>query len=145
METNVGNPERWVSVVAGSALAAYGLTRRSIPGLVVAALGGAIAWRGATGRCPPALDRTWTRRNGCAVGRRDHQRDSERVDRMALRNAGSVHFTPANGQGTEVKVELRYDPPAGVIGAAIAKILGKDPARQVQEDLREFKELIETG
>src|SRR5437763_3440934 len=49
--TNVSSPERWFSVVAGSALAAYGLTRRSIAGLAVAGLGGALAWRGATGHC----------------------------------------------------------------------------------------------
>ena len=40
---------------------------------------------------------------------------------------------------------LRYDPPAGLIGAAIAKIFGKDPAHEVQEDLRAFKQLVETG
>src|SRR5438093_6962267 len=50
--TNVSNPERWFSVVAGTALAAYGLTRRSIPGLILAGAGGALVWRGATGRCP---------------------------------------------------------------------------------------------
>jgi len=220
METNVGNPERWVSVVAGSALAAYGLTRRSIPGLFVAALGGAIAWRGATGRCPlyqtlgistagnvddderhvsvpygrgigveesvivdaspEELYLFWRnfenlpsfmshlksvkviddkRSHWIARGPagRDAQWDAEiineipneligwrSVDGANVRNAGSVHFTRANGKGTEVKVELRYDPPAGVIGATIAKILGKDPAREVQEDLRAFKELIET-
>lgn len=51
-ETNVAHLERWFSVVAGSALAGYGLKRRTLPGLVVAALGGALVWRGATGRCP---------------------------------------------------------------------------------------------
>src|SRR5205085_1872077 len=44
--------ERWVSVVAGTALATYGLARRSVPGAIVAAVGGVLAWRGATGRCP---------------------------------------------------------------------------------------------
>ncbi|HEU4522375.1 MAG TPA: SRPBCC family protein [Thermoanaerobaculia bacterium] len=51
-ETNVAQLERWFSVVAGTALAAYGLKQRSIPGLVVTALGGALVWRGATGTCP---------------------------------------------------------------------------------------------
>src|SRR5207302_694318 len=50
------------------------------------------------------------------------------VDGATVRNAGSVHFTQSTGgRGTEVKVVLRYDPPAGVIGAAIAKLFGKDP------------------
>jgi uncharacterized membrane protein len=68
------------------------------------------------------------------------------VDGSNVRNAGSVHFTRSAGDhATEVKVVLRYDPPAGLVGAAIAKIFGKDPAYEVQEDLRAFKQLIETG
>ena len=51
-DTNVAQVERWFSVVAGSALAAYGLKRRSGPGLLVSALGGVLVWRGATGHCP---------------------------------------------------------------------------------------------
>src|SRR6476469_3324152 len=51
-QTNVASSERVMSVVAGSALAAYGLKRRSIPGLVLSAIGGALVWRGATGHCP---------------------------------------------------------------------------------------------
>ena len=50
--TNVGDPERWLSVVAGAAIVAYGLTRRSISGLLIAGAGGALLWRGATGQCP---------------------------------------------------------------------------------------------
>lgn len=61
-------------------------------------------------------------------------------------NAGSVRFTPATGgRGTEVRVTLKYDPPGGVIGAAIAKLFGEEPAQQVQEDLRRFKQFMETG
>jgi uncharacterized membrane protein len=48
---NVSNPERWLSVVAGSAIAAYGLTRRSISGMVLAGLGGFLVWRGASAHC----------------------------------------------------------------------------------------------
>lgn len=57
-------------------------------------------------------------------------------------NAGSVHFTPADG-GTEVRVVLSYDPPAGRVGAAVARLLGEEPGRQVEEDLRRFKQVIE--
>jgi uncharacterized membrane protein len=57
-------------------------------------------------------------------------------------NAGSVHFTPADG-GTEVRVVLSYDPPAGRVGAAVAKLLGEDPGQQVEEDLRRFKQVME--
>ncbi len=44
-------------------------------------------------------------------------------------SAGSVHFTPASGaRGTEVRVVLKYDPPGGVVGAAIAKLFGEEPS-----------------
>jgi uncharacterized membrane protein len=58
-------------------------------------------------------------------------------------NAGSVHFTPA-GKATEVRVVLSYDPPAGKVGAAVAKLLGEEPGQQVEEDLRRFKQVMES-
>jgi len=61
-------------------------------------------------------------------------------------NAGSVHFHPApEGRGTEVKVVMRYTPPAGVIGAAFATLLQQNPEYHLEDDLRRFKSLIETG
>jgi uncharacterized membrane protein len=67
------------------------------------------------------------------------------VDGSQIDNAGSVHFTQASGgRGTEVRVLLRYDPPAGTFGAAISKILGEDPAANIEEDLRRLKTLMES-
>lgn len=61
-------------------------------------------------------------------------------------NAGSVRFIPiSNGRGTEVKVSLSYDPPAGKIGSLFAKLFGEEASQQVQDDLRLFKQLMETG
>jgi uncharacterized membrane protein len=61
-------------------------------------------------------------------------------------NAGSVHFTPAaGGQGTEVRVVLKYDPPGGALGATVAKLFGEEPSQQIREDLGRFKRLMETG
>jgi uncharacterized membrane protein len=61
-------------------------------------------------------------------------------------NAGSVHFSDApGGRGTIVKVEVDYEPPAGKIGALVARLFGEDPDRQIREDLRKFKQLMETG
>ncbi|HEY0079305.1 MAG TPA: SRPBCC family protein [Pyrinomonadaceae bacterium] len=63
-----------------------------------------------------------------------------------VNNAGSVRFQPAaGGRGTEVKVSLKYDPPGGTIGAALAKLFGEEPEQQVREDLRRFKQFMETG
>jgi uncharacterized membrane protein len=64
----------------------------------------------------------------------------------AVRNSGFVRFTDApGGRGTEVRVELRYDPPGGVVGAAFAWLLGEHPDQQVRDDLRRFKQVMETG
>jgi len=40
---------------------------------------------------------------------------------------------------------MRYDPPGGTIGAAIAKLFGTEPGQQVDHDLRAFKQIVETG
>jgi uncharacterized membrane protein len=60
----------------------------------------------------------------------------------SVASAGSVWFEP-EGSGTRVKVSLQYDPPAGALGAAVAKALGSSPTRQIREDLVRFKELME--
>lgn len=60
-------------------------------------------------------------------------------------NAGSVHFSPTENGDTEVRVVLRYDPPAGRLGAAVARLFGEDPSRQVAEDLRRLKQVVEAG
>jgi uncharacterized membrane protein len=60
-------------------------------------------------------------------------------------NAGSVRFEPAGENGTTVRVTLRYDPPGGAVGAAIARIFGENPDQQINEDLRRFKQVMETG
>jgi uncharacterized membrane protein len=61
-------------------------------------------------------------------------------------NAGSVHFTPvAGGRETEVKVSLKYDPPGGIVGSAVARLFGENPEQQISEDLHRFKQVMETG
>jgi uncharacterized membrane protein len=61
-------------------------------------------------------------------------------------NSGQVRFMDApGGRGTEVHVELRYDPPAGKLGALVAKLFGEEPRQQVDGDLRRLKQVLETG
>jgi uncharacterized membrane protein len=77
--------------------------------------------------------------------------ENERIGWRALEgstipNAGSVTFLDApGGRGTEIHVDLRYDPPAGPVGAAIAKLFGKEPSQEIAKDLRRFKQRLETG
>jgi uncharacterized membrane protein len=214
---NVNETERWVSAIGGAALSAYGLSRRNWPGLILAAIGGALVSRGALGHCllyralgvsttdlgrrKVNTDRAVKVEQSIIVNRpadelyrfwRDFgnfPRFMKHVDSVEVKddrhshwivkaplgmkvewdaeiiseipneligwrsegngdvdNAGSVRFHSApNGQGTEVRVMLQYDPPAGLVGVAMAKILGEEPAEQVEEDLQRFKEVMETG
>jgi len=48
---NVGDMERQLSMIGGTALAVYGLLHRSFTGLALAGIGGALIWRGHTGHC----------------------------------------------------------------------------------------------
>src|SRR5512144_750477 len=48
---NVGQVERWLSVVAGGMLAAWGLKRRDTPGGTAALGAAALLYRGTTGHC----------------------------------------------------------------------------------------------
>ena len=75
-KVNVANPERAVSVAAGSILALLGVRRHSIPGLLIAGLGGAMVYRGASGHCDmyEALGVDTTRDRDTAVDQRISER-----------------------------------------------------------------------
>lgn len=49
------------------------------------------------------------------------------------------------GRGTEVRVMVSYDPPAGAVGKLVAKVLQREPRIQARRELRRFKQLMETG
>ncbi len=59
-------------------------------------------------------------------------------------NSGQVTFIPVpGGRAVEVRVDLTYDPPGGLVGATIARLFGEEPSRQVSEDLRRLKLVLE--
>jgi uncharacterized membrane protein len=61
-------------------------------------------------------------------------------------NAGTVRFSDAPGdRGTEIRLELEYSPPGGARGATVAKLFGEEPDQQARDDLRRFKQVLETG
>ena len=217
MDINVTQPERIGSVAAGSALAVYGLSRRSLGGVLLAVLGGALIKRGVTGHCEmyaslgvnsrqlntetgvpgnkgikvmksvtvarPAheLYQFWRKLENLArfmdhvksVTEIDERRSNwvvkgpmgtdlewsahiitdrageliswESLPGAEVQNAGSVRFESVGNGQTEVRVSLQYQPPAGALGAAVAKLFGEDPEQQLDEDLSRFKQLIEGG
>jgi len=71
----------------------------------------------------------WTSREGSDV---DHE--------------GWIEFTDnAFGRGTEVRLFISYDPPGGVVGKVVAKVMQREPRIQARRELRRFKQLMETG
>ena len=225
---NVGEAERWASVIAGAGLALYGLDRRGLGGVLLSVLGAELVRRGATGHCilydalsvttaadamargphrdlragraatvrasravrvehavtvnrPPAeLFGFWrnpanlprvidfvesiemvseTRARWCARGPagRAIEWDAEIINEIPneliawksvgdadIPNAGSLRFRSAgDGQGTEVRIILEYEPPAGHLGAWVAKLVEANPDTQLRDALERFKQLAE--
>ena len=57
-----------------------------------------------------------------------------------------VEFKPAPGdRGTEIHVTLSANPPGGKLGEAAAKLTGALPRAKVKDELRRFKQRVETG
>jgi uncharacterized membrane protein len=215
LDVNVNQPERIGSVAAGAGLVLYGASRKSLGGILIALLGGALIRRGVTGHCdmyeklginsnqlntetgvpgnkgikvtrtitvdraPQDVYRFWRNLENLPKfmehvqsirvidDRRSHwvvkgpagsdvewtaqiltDRENSLISWESLpgaevQNAGSVRFEPVNnGLSTEVKVSMQYLPPAGVIGATVAKLFGEAPDQQLEEDLERFKELL---
>jgi uncharacterized membrane protein len=64
----------------------------------------------------------------------------------SVEHGGSVEFTSSpDGQSTEVRVTISYRLPGGVLGKAAATAFGESPEQQVSDDLRRFKQILETG
>jgi len=58
----------------------------------------------------------------------------------------AVRFVDAPGDhGTEIHVDLAKTAPGGKLGEAVTKLLGTEPLAKVKDDLRRFKQHVETG
>ncbi|MFC3199699.1 SRPBCC family protein [Parapedobacter deserti] len=62
-----------------------------------------------------------------------------------LRNAGKVEFFDAPRQGTEVRVVFSYHPPAGGPGTVTAKLLNPFFKGVVENEIFNFKRVMEAG
>ena len=63
-----------------------------------------------------------------------------------IESEGRVEFLASPpGRGTAVRLTMRYTPPGGQPGRAVAKLLQREPNVQARRDLRRFKQLMETG
>ena len=76
-----------------------------------------------------------------------HEREGEflawrSVWDASVDNAGEVSFTETEG-GTIVQAKISYRPPAGGIGATIAKMLNEKFEDMIRTDLKGFKHMVE--
>jgi uncharacterized membrane protein len=69
----------------------------------------------------------------------------ESVPGSQVTQSGLVRFGPAPDGGTHVNVRMVYTPPAGLLGHAVASLMGVNPKQSMDEDLLRFKSLIERG
>jgi len=60
-------------------------------------------------------------------------------------HAGTIRLTRNPDGSTRVDVRMSYNPVAGAAGHAIAALFGRDPKRQMDDDLARLKTTIETG
>ena len=68
------------------------------------------------------------------------------VEDSEIETSGEVRFEDAPGErGTRVSLVMAYDPPAGALGRAVAKLFLREPQVQARHDLKRFKMLMETG
>ncbi len=65
-------------------------------------------------------------------------------DGAAVAHAGVIRLVPLD-DATRVELRMSYNPPAGVLGHAVAASFGRDPKRQLDDDLARLKTTIETG
>ncbi len=90
---------------------------------------------------PLGVDVSWDAR---VVEDKENQRIAwATVDNEATRvpNAGAVRFDQ-HGETTGVEVSLQFDPPAGLLGEAVAKLFA-DPQKKVDNALAAYKEILE--
>lgn len=204
---NVGGGERLISMALGGLLAARGVRRGSIGGLLTACTGGYLMYRGWSGHCA-VYERLGVRTSNGPIevhesvtvnrpvhelysfwrnlenlpevmghldevkvidSKRSHwgaiapgaikvewdaeitdERENEYIAWRSLPYSdidaeGLVEFRKAPGaRGTELRLHMVYNLPGGA-SPAVKKLLGTISFRQLREELRNFKQIMEAG
>jgi uncharacterized membrane protein len=86
-----------------------------------------IHWDGRITRAVPNTVVEWKSLPGSTVG-----------------NFGIARFDPHYDASTRVHVRMFYRPPAGILGRFLAQLLGADPKKVLQDDLKRLKRRFET-
>jgi uncharacterized membrane protein len=62
-----------------------------------------------------------------------------------VQHVGRVQFSAASENATTVEIKMSYNPVAGALGHAVARLCGADPKHRMDDDLVRMKAYIETG
>ncbi len=77
---------------------------------------------------------------------RELQGDAEVIRFLGDADPGAIRFQPAPGdRGTEIHVDFEQPTFAGPIGEKVQRVAGTNPEQQADEDLRRFRQVVETG
>lgn len=75
-----------------------------------------------------------------------HELAWESLPGSTVSNRGVVTFRPtADGRATEIEVRMQYRPPAGRLGAAVARLFGEEPQLQIEDDLQRLRRIVDAG
>jgi uncharacterized membrane protein len=67
------------------------------------------------------------------------------INNPDIDSAGSIRFERASRDaGTTIRVSMQYLPPAGILGATVAKLFGEEPEQQLKDDLGRLKLALES-
>jgi uncharacterized membrane protein len=69
----------------------------------------------------------------------------ESVPASEIKNRGKVDFEKVDDQKTQINVHMSYNPPAGVLGHALAQLFGQDPETAMIEDFNRLRSLLVEG
>ncbi len=62
-----------------------------------------------------------------------------------IENHGVIHLESEKDGRTRVQIEMTYNPPAGLLGHAVATLLGLDPKSALDKDMVQLQSLFELG
>ena len=93
---------------------------------------------------PAGIEVSWDAET--TIDQLNHRIAWRSLEGSQVHTTGSVRFVSAPGnRGTELRIEMTYEPPGGQLGAVAASLFGRSAEQEIADDLRRFKSILEAG
>jgi uncharacterized membrane protein len=92
---------------------------------------------------PAGIDLSWRGRITRSVPGKSIEWRS--LPESIIENHGAIHLELQKDGQTRVHINMSYSPPAGLLGHALASLLGLDPKSAMDQDIIQLKALFEQG